>query len=329
VILAGDIGGTSTRLALFQIVQGRLNAVYEKVFSSRLNDGIIEVIRQFSAEHGQKVEQACFGLSGPVLNGRGKASNLSWFVDAGEIGRELGIESVSVINDLEANAYGISALTEGDFVVLNEGSPRVSGNAAVISAGTGLGEAGLFWDGERHHPFATEGGHVDFAPRNALESDLLRHLEHSYAHVSYERVLSGPGLLNIYRFLRDTGRAQESAVIEQEMRTDDPSAVIAQAALAASCPLCEQALDVFVSIYGAAAGNLLLKLKAIGGLYLGGGIAPKIIEKLKDGRFLEAYTAKGRMSPLCEATTVRVITNAKAALVGAARYCALQAKLLN
>jgi glucokinase len=329
VILAGDIGGTSTRLALFQIVQGSLNAAYEKVFSSRLNDGIIEVVRQFSAEHGQKVEQACFGLSGPVLNGRGKASNLSWFVDAGELRRELGIQAVFVINDLEANAYGISALAEGDFVVLNQGSPSVTGNAAVISAGTGLGEAGLFWDGERHHPFATEGGHVDFAPRNALESDLLRYLEQSYAHVSYERVLSGPGLLNIYRFLRDTGRAPESAVIEQAMRTDDPSAVIAQAALAASCPLCEQALDVFVSIYGAAAGNLLLKLKAIGGLYLGGGIAPKIIEKLKDGRFLEAYTAKGRLSPLCEATTVRVITNAKAALVGAARYCALQAKLLN
>ena len=329
MILAGDIGGTSTRLALFQVVQGKLDATYEKVFSSRLNDGIIAVVRQFSAEHGQKVEQACFGLSGPVLNGRGKASNLSWFVDACELRRELGIEAVHVINDLEANAYGISALSERDFVVLNEGSSSVKGNAAVISAGTGLGEAGLFWDGKRHHPFATEGGHVDFAPRNELESNLLRHLEKTYAHVSYERVLSGPGLLNIYRFLRDTGRATESAAIEAAMRSDDPSSVIAQAALAASCPLCEQALDVFVSIYGAAAGNLVLKLKAIGGLYLGGGIAPKIIEKLKGGDFLEAYRSKGRLRSLCEATTVRVITNAKAALTGAARYSALQAQLLN
>ena len=214
-------------------------------------------------------------------------------------------------------------------MVLNQGSPGALANAAVISAGTGLGEAGLYWDGKRHRPFATEGGHVDFAPRNKLESDLLRYLEQTYAHVSYERVLSGPGLLNIYRFLRDTGRGKESASVAIAMGSDDPSAVIAQAALAASCPLCEQALDLFVSIYGAAAGNLVLKLMATGGLYLGGGIAPKIIEKLKGERFLAAFTAKGRLAPLCEATPVRVITNAKTALLGAARYCALQAQLLS
>jgi glucokinase len=192
-----------------------------------------------------------------------------------------------------------------------------------------LGEAGLYWDGTRHHPFACEGGHADFSPRNELEIELLRYLLRSYAHVSYERVLSGPGLRNIYNFLRDTGRGAECPEVVEAMHTQDPSAVIARAALEESCPLCVQALALFVSLYGAAAGNLALKTMATGGVFVGGGIAPKIIEKLKSPAFMQAFTDKGRLSSVCARIPVKVILNPNTALMGTARYAALQASLLN
>jgi glucokinase len=243
-------------------------------------------------------------------------------VEAERLARDLGLSNVRLLNDLEANAYGIQALGPQDFVTLNAGAPGTEGNAAVISVGTGLGEAGLFWDGNRHRPFACEGGHADFAPRDALESDLLISLRVRHTHVSYERVLSGPGLLKIYEFLRDTNRGTERAEIASAMARKDTSEVISNAALEGRDELCVKALHMFVSFYGAEAGNLALKTMATGGVFIGGGIAPKILRKLQEPEFMAAFTGKGRMQSLLEAMPVKVVMKDTAALLGAARFAA-------
>jgi glucokinase len=323
MILAGDVGGTNTRLAVFDDKGGRLTPTAEATFPSREHESLEAVLRKFTAAHPLPIDRACFGVAGPVRNGRCDATNLAWVVDARLVARELGLQAVGLINDLEANAWGIGVLDRDDLVVLNAGAPDAVGNQAIISAGTGLGEAGLTWDGKQHRPFATEGGHSDFAPRNHLEMELLDHLLKQFQRVSYERVVSGPGLLNIYRFLRDTGRGEEPAWLAEQLRRQDPGAVISQAAMSGKSELCVLALDLFVSLYGAEAGNLALKVLATGGIYLGGGIAPKIIRKLQDPTFLNAFTAKGRMQPLLQATPVRVILNDKTALLGAARHAAM------
>ncbi len=325
MILAGDIGGTNTRLALFQTRDPILRPTVERTYRSREHRGLREIVSIFVAEHPCVIEHASFGIAGPVIDGRVKTSNLPWVIDARDLAQELGLESTGLLNDLEANAYGVAVLGADDFAVLNAGALHATGNAAVISAGTGLGEAGLYWDGKRHRPFAAEGGHAEFAPRNETEIDLLRYLLRFYQHVSYERVLSGPGLENIYAFLRDTGRATGNPAIAVQMRSADPAAVITGAGRDGRCALCAQALELFVSVYGAAAGNLALKLMATGGVYIGGGIAPQILEKLQSPRFMDAFTAKGRLEPLCAAIPVRVILNPKTALLGAARYASLQA----
>ncbi len=255
--------------------------------------------------------------------------NLPWVVDAESLARELRLElgAVRLINDLEANAYGIAALESGDLVTLNAGAAGAAGNRAVISVGTGLGEAGLFWDGTSHRPFACEGGHADFAPRDGTETELLLYLRSKFRefdHVSYERVLSGPGLRQIYEFLRDTGRGEEPAWLRQALgQAKDPTPVISNAGLEGRCESCAKALDLFVSFYGAEAGNLALKVMATGGVYVGGGIAPRILRKLQGPLFLAAFTAKGRMRPLMEAMPVHVITKETTALLGAA--CAAMA----
>jgi glucokinase len=234
----------------------------------------------------------------------------------------LGIRAIGLINDLEANAYGLQVLGEGDLVHLGKETTQAEGNRAIIAAGTGLGEVGMFWDGTRHLPVASEGGHADFAPRNSLERELAVYLEARFDHVSCERVVSGPGLRHIYEFLRDTGRGSEPEWLRDEMRKRDPSAVISLTALEGKSPLCADALNLFVSCYGAEAGNLALKVMAVGGMYVGGGIAPKIIAKLREGSFLEAFQDKGRMRDLLGATPVTVIMNDRAALHGAALYAA-------
>jgi glucokinase len=323
MILAGDIGGTKTKLALFELEGERLKLVVEEAFRSREHGSLDEVVGKFVSVHQPPVERASFGIAGPVTDGSCATSNLAWRVDARQLADGLGLEAVGLINDLEANAYGIAALGPEDFAVLNAGAPEADGNAAVISAGTGLGEAGLYWDGRQHRPFASEGGHTDFAPRNELEVDLLHYLLDRFARVSYERVLSGPGLLNIYSFLRDTGRGEELPWLAEQMKGRDPAAVISQAALEGRSELCVQALDMFVSLYGAEAGNLALKVMATGGVYVGGGIAPKIIAKLNDGTFTKAFMAKGRLTPLLEGIPIRVILNDQTALLGAARRAAM------
>lgn len=324
MILAGDIGGTNTRLAFFEGTPDRLQPVHAEIFPSAQFSGPAEIVRKFLGAHKHSLEVVCFGLPGAVVNGRVETTNLPWVVDAHQMAADLGTASVTLINDLLANAHGIALLEESDFVVLNLGVPNSAGNRALISAGTGLGEAGLFADGRGgYHPFPSEGGHVDFAPRNELELDLLRYLLGRFEHVSYERVLSGPGLYNIYQFLRETGRADEPAWLGEQIAQGDPSAAISKSALEGTSNICVQALDIFVSLYGAEAGNLALKMLATGGVYVGGGIAPKIIRKLSSTAFMKSFSAKGRVGNMLKDIPVRVITNDKTALLGAGRVAAL------
>jgi glucokinase len=319
MILAGDIGGTSARLAYFELRNGRLAVVVERTYRSREQTSLESAIGKFITEQNIRVQVACFGIAGPIRDRKVITPNLPWEIDAAVLERELGIARVGLLNDLEANAYGLSELTEVDYAVLASGAPRAIGNQAVISAGTGLGEAGLYWDGASHHPFPCEGGHADFAPANDLQIELLQYLMKKFGgHVSIERVLSGPGLYNVYQFLRDTGKGTEESWLKDEMKTQDPSALISQHGLSGKSPLCAMALEVFVDIYGAESGNFALKVMALGGVYIGGGIAPKILPKLQQPRFMEAFKNKGRLAALLEQMPVRVILNDKTALLGAA-----------
>jgi glucokinase len=321
MILAGDIGGTKTNLGLFESAGGPLRLVRAESFPSRDYVGLESIITEFMSGGGPTVSAACFGVAGPVVGGRTVTPNLPWVVDSHVLARTIKVGAVTLINDLEATAHGIFELKPEEMVTFNEGA-RAQGNAALVAAGTGFGVAGLFWDGREHIPSASEGGHVDFGPRNHLEIDLLKYMMTKHSRVSVERVLSGPGLFNIYSFLVQAGYAEESPEIARSMLEDDPSKVISNAALASECELCVKALDMFSAIYGAAAGNVALTLKATAGVYVGGGIAPKIIEKLKDGTFIGAFMDKGRLTPLVANIPVRVIMNDKTALLGAARVAA-------
>ncbi|MGA8491063.1 MAG: glucokinase [Terriglobales bacterium] len=322
MILAGDIGGTNARLAFFDVSDGHFRLVAASVFPSREYAGLDQIVSKFVDTEKVHPDAACFGVAGPVRNGRVEASNLPWIIEAQRLADELDLDKAVLINDLEANAWGIAALDPKDVVALNQVKGTPVGNQAVISAGTGLGEAGMCWDGSKYHIFATEGGHADFAPRNELEIELFRYLSGRYGHVSCERVVSGPGLVNVFHFLRDTGRGTQPQWLTDEMAHADAAATISRAALAGKCALCEQALDLFVSVFAAEAGNLALKVMATGGVYLGGGIAPKMLAKLSGPLFMQAFAGKGRMQPLLEAMPVKVITNDKTALMGAAR-CAV------
>ena len=300
-------------------------------FPSRDHASLGEIVARFTKDSRFPVDRACFGVAGPVRDGRCETTNLAWVVDSRDLASQLGLplDRVALINDLEANAYGIPLLKAEDLASLNEGSPDLAdSNAAVISAGTGLGEAGLVWQGKHQLPISSEGGHASFAPENDEEAELLAFLRREYGHVSVERVLSGTGLHNIYRFLRDTGRGKEPVWLAERMRETDPAAAISEAALEGRSDLCTHALEMFVAIYGAEAGNLALKLLASAGVYVGGGIAPKILVKMKEPAFMRAFTAKGRMGPLLEAVPVRVILNDRTALLGAGRCAALRASMI-
>jgi glucokinase len=316
MILAGDIGGTKTDIA---VVDPDQHVIARQHFDSRSYASLDDIVREFLSAHPVDIRRACFGIAGPVHGGTVKATNLPWVVDGAALASTLGIDRVLLINDLEATAHGIAALDGQDQISLQLGAQAASGHAAVIAAGTGLGEAGMFWDGQRHHPYASEGGHATFAPQNDVEFELLQYLGRERGHVSWERVLSGPGLFNIYRFLRDTKRRPEAPTLADELRHGDPPAVISRAGIQGHSELCVAALDLFVSLYGSEAGNLALKTYATGGVYLAGGIAPKILEKLTDGTFVRAFTAKGRMQSLLEAIPVRVVVSDKVNLLGAAR----------
>jgi glucokinase len=319
VILAGDVGGTHARLALMEARGENLTLLSEKIYASHNYSKLEDIVTDFLKQNPTKPELAGIGVAGPIRDGKCVATNLPWIVDAAALGATCGLARVELLNDLEANAYGIATLAAADFCTLQKGIPNAQGNAAVISAGTGLGEAGMYFDGAGLRPFAGEGGHASFAPEGAIQAELFEYLMKRYRHVSCERVLSGPGLVNIYEFLRDTGRGAESPAVVEQMRTGDPAAAISQAALADGCQLCVEAVEIFVQIYGAEAGNLALKMLATGGIYIGGGIAPKILSELQRPLFLDAFLDKGRMKPLLEAVPVLVILNENTALRGAAR----------
>lgn len=327
LILAGDIGGTKTNLAILQVIETGIGHEFVTIRKNRYPSAeyssLNTILREFFAEDKRKVVSACFGVPGPVKDGKVKPTNLTWAVDAQDIRNEFGFHSVQVINDLLANAYGIMELKPSDFEQLNPAAAKAEGNRAVCSPGTGLGEAGLFWDGKTHQPWASEGGHTDFAPRNATEVALLEFLMKEFGHVSYERILCGQGLENVYRFLRDTGRGPERPEVAAEMKKTDAAAVISGHALKGDCALCMQTLEIFVQILGAEAGNLALKCMAIGGVYLGGGIPAKILPRLRTAAFLHAFTDKGRLSGLVQSIPVYVVLNDEAAVLGAARQAFL------
>ncbi len=316
IILAGDIGGTKTRIGFYRINRKRrYQTIFEKIFQSRNYQGFDEII-QLSLEEGVKIDIACFGVAAPIIGNKVRLTNLPWVIDIENLKRKLKVKKLSVINDLVANAYGLRMLKRNDLVVLNRGKAR-EGNAAIISAGTGLGEAILFWDGKRYHPSPSEGGHVEFGPRNQLEIELLKYLLKSFDHVSYERILTGEGLFRIYQFLRDFKKKKDPPWLTKKMETEDPAMVISESARNRQSSLCTMALNIFSSIYGAEAGNLALKAMALGGIYIGGGIAPRILWKLREGMFMEAFKDKGRYSNMMEGIPVKVIVNEKAALLGA------------
>ena len=320
-ILAGDVGGTKTRLALLESDGDRLARVgLERVYASREHESLGEIARALLGDAEEAPEAAVFGVPGPVREGRGRTTNLPWEVDARLLSRELGVAHVALLNDLEALAWAVEALPEASLETLAAGEPDPTGNAAVLAPGTGLGEAGLAWDGERRRPFATEGGHASFAPRDELEIALLRQLSARHRHVSWERVLSGPGLVALHGFLVEHRRAEVPAWLAEAMAAGDPAAAISEAALAGRCEICCEAVELFVRLLGAEAGNLALKLKATAGVYIGGGIATKLLPALRRPPLLEAFRAKGRMRPLLEAVPVKVLLDEGAALLGAGRY---------
>jgi len=323
LVLAGDIGGTKTNLALFSVHGEKLQSDALKTFSSKRYSGLVPVLQDFMAESHPAIEAACFGIAGAVVDGKVRTPNLPWMVDIEDLRRVLKLDGVSLLNDLEATAYGLFTLENDEFFTLSEGTMRHAGNKALIAAGTGLGQAILFDNGRRFQPSASEGGHGDFAPRNELEIELLRHLIGRFGHVSYERVVSGPGLFNIYQFLKEIRRLEEPEWLSARLAAaEDPSAEVSKAGLAGEASICVEALNLFVSVYGAEAGNLALRAKSVRGLYIGGGIAPKILDKLKDGTFMRAFLDKGRYTDLLATMPVQVVLNERAALRGAAYYAA-------
>lgn len=320
-VLAGDIGGTKTRLAIVEVVGpfalSKVRIERETDYASSAFGSFDALLANFLA--GRQVpEHAAFGIAGPVQGGAVRATNLPWHIEADALRRRFGFRTCALLNDLEATAHGLPALAAEDTLLLQPGEPEARGNAAVIAAGTGLGEAGLYWDGQRYHPYATEGGHASFSPQNELEMELVRYLQRLYGHVSWERVVSGMGLRDLHAFLRVYRNVPLPQWLEEEMRTGDAAAVIARAALAESDAICVETLERFVQLYGAEAGNLALKTMSRGGLYVGGGIAPKILPLLQRDLFRQAFLNKGRMRPLLEAMPLYVILNERAALFGSA-----------
>lgn len=349
MILAGDIGGTKTHLALYDWATERVEPVRLETFHSADYASLEEMLGEFlappqlstppddieEAKHESvglraapqpqatvKIDAACFGVAGPVVDNHSHITNLPWIIDGAILATRFDIPQVRLLNNVEAMAHGIMVLRPDELVTLNAGTPpRHKQAIALIAAGTGLGESILFWDGMKYRPMPSEGGHADFAANSDIEIELLRHVRSHYLHVSYERVLSGPGLHTIYEFLRDT-KKNEPTWLAEKIKAGDPATEIGQAGLKGQAEIAMQALDLFASIYGAEAGNLALKAMAVNGVYLGGGVAPKLLSKLKDGTFMNAFLNKGRNKRLMSNIPVHIVMNQKSALLGAASFAA-------
>ncbi|MES2122915.1 MAG: glucokinase [Chlamydiota bacterium] len=319
MFIAGDVGGTKVHLACYE--EGTpLRSTFDEKYASRDFSDFPSLIQQFLSrfEHGQ-LRSATFGIAGPVKNGVCQATNLPWIISAEKLQKDLGIPQVFLINDLEANAWGLKCLGKDELFELNKGEENV-GNQALISAGTGLGEAGLYWNGKSHLPFACEGGHCDFSPTSEEEIDLLRYLKGQFEHVSFERLLSGNGIYQLYRFFVDTQREKENPTIASSA-SKEPQRLVFEQATTQKCPASTRACQLFARIYGAEAGNLALKLLATGGVYVGGGIAPRFLSFLQENDcFMKAFTAKGRFTSILKAIPVKIVLNDQTALLGAARY---------
>src|SRR5215472_16619906 len=325
MILAGEIGATRTRLAAYETEGNRLKCVVERIYKSQEHSSLAEILPVFIRGEGIPVHSACFGVAGPVRSGRSKISNLPWTIDRADLAKQLKLSSVGLLNDLEAYAYGIDALESKDFITLSAGSDDAEGNRAVISAKTGLGMAGLYWDGFRHHPFACEGGHADFAPRNELQTELLAFLQKEYGRVSTERILSGPGIRHIYDFFREAKKVEEPAWLKEQLAAaPDPSPVISRLAMEGKAAICNLTISQFVSVFGAEAGNCALRYMTTGGIYIGGVIAAKLAPKMQDSIFMQSFLDKGRMVSILKDMPVKIIMNDDCGLIGAARYTLVQ-----
>lgn len=323
MLLAGDIGGTKTKLAVFSTDSGWRKPLAEATFPSAHYSSLESLVQEFLKQHNFSLQRASFGVAGPVVEGRATITNLPWVLEENHLIQALNIPSVSLLNDLEATAYSVPFLEESDLYTLNAGRAVRGGAIAVIAPGTGLGEAFLIWDGSRYRPHQSEGGHADFAPADTLQLELLRYLQLRYKHVSFERVCSGKGLPNIYHFLKESGYKSEPTWLAELLdKTKDPTPIIVENALdpSKSCEICRLALELFVSILGAEAGNLALKVHGTGGVYLSGGIPPRILPFLSEGRFMQAFLRKGRLSDVLIPVPVYVVLNSDIALLGAARH---------
>ena len=322
MLLAGDIGGTKTHLAMFSLAEGPRRPVAEAVFPSANYGDLAEMVQEFTEQTHLEIEYACFDVAGPVVGNRAQLTNLPWVVDGPALARTLKLRRVWLLNDLQATAYSVPQLTPSDLETLNKGEPAEYGAIGVIAPGTGLGEAFLVWTGNAYMAYASEGGHTDFGPNNDLEMGLARFLLDRFGHAGYERICSGIGIPNIYDFFQERVGIPESPELAQRLAVaSDRTPLIVQAALDADIPdpLCVAAMETFVSVLGAEAGNLALKVLATGGIYLGGGIPPRILPLLRTGRFMEGFTNKGRFSEMISKIPVHIVLT-QAALIGAARY---------
>ena len=321
IILAGDVGGTKTNLALYTIEGNNKSLLQEKLYKSKHYKSFADIVSDFLNELPLP-EAVCIGVAGPVLKGKVKLTNLPWDIDTAEIAAEIGIavSDVHLINDLEATAYGLAMLTEKDIVVIHKGCSEPVGNVAVIAPGTGLGEAGLFWDGKFYNPFATEGGHCDFAPRHKFDFELYEYLQNKFGHVCWERMVCGLGIFNIYQFLRDVKKREEQDWLAQKISEGDPAAVIGQNIEQSA--ICKETMQLFIRFLAYESSNLVLKFKATGGLFIGGGIAPQLIPYFEEYLFRDYFCSSGRMDPMLESVPVKIILNTKTALLGAAYYAA-------
>ena len=322
MLLAGDIGGTKTNLALYEVVENQLKLKYQHPFPSKDFASFSDVIAEFQTQtKNPHIDAACFGIAGPIINKNCRTTNLPWDITTSGLQEQLATQKVHLLNDLEATAYGMLYLRDEEFLDLNPHAKVSEGNRAVIAAGTGLGEAMLYYDGTAYRPVGCEGGHTDFAPLTLQQDALLSFLRAEFPqHVSYERILSGAGIFALYTFLLQSGFAPEPEVMKNIPIDKDKSALISECALKQNDPLCLESLRLFVEIYAAEAGNLALKFMSLGGVYIGGGIAPKILPLLSNGNFMKAFKAKGRFEEMLGNMRVRVSLNQETALLGAAHF---------
>lgn len=322
IVLAGDIGGTKANMSLCKFTAQGMEVVKEKRYVSKDHISFTDIISDF-IEGLPNPQKVCLSVAGPVIDGKVKFTNLSWQIDMNEISQTLGGSPVAILNDLEATAYGLAALKPDELHTLHQGTNETPGNIGILAAGTGLGEAGLFFDGSRYHPFATEGGHCDYAPRTKQDLGILYFLQARHEHVSWERLLSGNGIVTIWEYLTQIENKPKPSWILEAMKTTDPAAVISNAAKEAKCSTCVEAIKLFDRFLAIEAANMILKFKATGGLYLAGGIAPKILSLLDPQTWKEIFESSGRMKHLLNTVSVHVMLNEKAPMLGSIYYAGL------